>query len=106
MNIFVGNLAFSASEDSVREMFERFGEVESVRIMTDRETGRSRGFAFVQMNDDGAAEQAIKALNGSTLDGRKLNINEARPKPSGGGGGGWGNREGGGGGRPRREPRW
>ena len=113
-NIFVGNLAFSCTEESVRSLFERYGQVNSARIMTDRETGRSRGFAFVEMTDAAEADRAIAALNGTDLDGRALNINEARPKPQGGGGGrgfgggGGGGRPGGGGGgsRQRREPRW
>ncbi len=124
-NIFVGNLDFNASEEAVRNLFERYGQVNSARIMTDRETGRSRGFAFVEMENESEADQAISALNGYTLDGRALNVNEARPKPDRGfgGGGGGGNRFGGGGGRPgggagggrrpgggpgggRREPRW
>ena len=127
-NIFVGNLDFNASEEGVRSLFERHGQVNSARIMTDRETGRSRGFAFVEMENEGEADQAIAALNGYTLDGRALNVNEARPKPDRGSGGGAGGRPfggGGGGGRPgggggggrkpgggaggggsRREPRW
>jgi cold-inducible RNA-binding protein len=114
--IFVGNLDFSATEESVRAMFEPYGTVDGVSIVTDRDTGRSRGFAFVDMSDSGQADAAINALNGSSLDGRKLNINEARPKtdrgfgagggrPAGGGGGGF-NRGGGGGPNRRREPRW
>ncbi len=120
-NIFVGNLDFNATEESVRSLFERYGAVTSARIMTDRDTGRSRGFAFVEMENENEADQAISALNGYTLDGRALNVNEARPKPDRGfGGGGGGNRFSGGGGRPggggggrrpgggggRREPRW
>ena len=115
-NIFVGNLNYEATEDSVRALFERYGKVTSARIMTDRETGRSRGFAFVEMENESGADQAISALNGYSMDGRALNVNEARPKPERGGfGGGGGNRfGGGGGGRPgggrpgggRREPRW
>jgi len=125
-NIFVGNLDFSATEESVRSLFERYGAVNSARIMTDRDTGRSRGFAFVEMENETEADQAIAALNGYGLGGRTLNVNEARPKPDRGfGGGGGGNRfgggggggrpprsgsgGGGGGGRPgggRREPRW
>ena len=115
-NIFVGNLNFNATEEAVRGLFERYGAVNSARIMTDRETGRSRGFAFVEMENETEADQAINALNGYTMDGRALNVNEARPKPersfgsgAGGGGrfaggGGGGRRPGGGGGR--REPRW
>jgi len=115
-NIFVGNLAFSCTEEAVRGLFERYGQVNSARIMTDRETGRSRGFAFVEMENEGEADQAISALNGYTLDGRALNVNEARPKPErsfGAGGGGFGGGRGPGGGRRpggpgggRREPRW
>ena len=111
-NIFVGNLDFNSTEESVRSLFERYGAVNSARIMTDRDTGRSRGFAFVEMENEAEADQAIQALNGYTLDGRALNVNEARPKPDRGfggggnrfGGGGGGRRPGGGGGR--REPRW
>ncbi len=106
-NIFVGNLDFGATEDQVRALFEPFGAVERVSIMTDRDTGRSRGFAFVEMTNEEEADRAITALNGKSLGGRALNINEARPKPTGGGGGrsGFGNRGGGGPSR-RREPRW
>ena len=95
-NIFVGNLDFASTESSIRSLFEPYGNVERVNVVTDRDTGRSRGFAFVEMSDAGE-------------DGRSLNINEARPKPQGGGGGFGGNRgggSGGGGGRQRREPRW
>jgi RNA recognition motif-containing protein len=130
-NIFVGNLKFEATEESVRSLFEQYGSVNSARIMTDRDTGRSRGFAFVEMANENEAEQAISALNGYMLDGRALNVNEARPKPERsfgagggrsfggpGGGGGGGGRPGGGGsgggrrpggpsgGGTRREPRW
>ena len=123
MNIFVGNLAFSATDDSLRQLFESHGVVDKVNIITDRDTGRSRGFAFVEMSDASEAEKAIAALNGKELGGRALNINEARPKtdrgpggPRGGGGrpGGGGRSGGGGGGRDDyqgharqpREPRW
>ena len=123
-NIFVGNLDFSVREEAIRSLFETYGAVERVSIMTDRETGRSRGFAFVEMTNEGEAERAISALNGTNMSGRALNVNEARPKaergprPGGGGGrggfGGGGFRDrdsggsGGGGGhtRQRREPRW
>ncbi len=103
-NIFVGNLDFSATEASIRSLFEPYGAVDRVSLVTDRETGRSRGFAFVEMNDSAEADRAITALNGQNLDGRALNINEARPKPQGG-------RESGGrggfaGGRQKRESRW
>jgi RNA recognition motif-containing protein len=102
-NIFVGNLDFAATESSVRSLFEPHGTVERVNVVTDRDTGRSRGFAFVEMTDPAQADQAIAALNGANLDGRALNVNEARPKTEGGGRGFGG---GGGGGRQRREPRW
>jgi RNA recognition motif-containing protein len=103
-NIFVGNLDFAATESSVRSLFEPHGNVERVNIVTDRDTGRSRGFAFVEMSDSAQADQAIAALNGVILDGRALNVNEARPKSEGGRGGF--SRGPQGGGRQRREPRW
>ena len=96
-NIFVGNLDFSATESSIRELFEPFGAVERVNLVTDRDTGRSRGFAFVEMSDAAQAGQAINSLNGADLGGRALNVNEARPKPQGGGNGGGFSRSGGGG---------
>src|SRR5579862_554755 len=99
-NIFVGNLAFSTTESAIRSLFEQYGTVDRVNIITDRDTGRSRGFAFVEMSDGSQADQAIAALNGREVEGRALNVNEARPKSAGGGGGG------GGGSRQRREPRW
>lgn len=102
-NIFVGNLDFGVTESSIRSLFEPHGKVDRVNIVTDRDTGRSRGFAFVEMSDSGEADRAIAALNGTNLEGRALNVNEARPKPSGGGGGGG---RSGGGFRQRREPRW
>ncbi len=110
-NIFVGNLDFGATESSVRTLFEPYGSVDRVNIVTDRDTGRSRGFAFVEMADAAEADRAITALNGSNLDGRTLNINEARPKPQGGGGRGFGGgfsrgSNAGGPPRQRREPRW
>lgn len=102
-NIFVGNLSFGSTEDDVRAMFEQYGNVDRVSVITDRETGRSRGFAFVEMGDDNEAERAISSLNGAQIGGRTINVNEARPKserPSGGGGG-YGDRRGGGGGKGR-----
>jgi cold-inducible RNA-binding protein len=89
-NIYVGNLSFAATEDSVRSLFETHGTVGRVNIVTDRDSGQPRGFGFVEMTNDGEGEKAIAALNGTDLDGRTLNINEAKPKtdrPSGGGGG-------------------
>jgi cold-inducible RNA-binding protein len=124
-NLYVGNLPHSTTEDELRNLFQAHGAVERVSMVTDRETGRSRGFAFVEMTDAGEAEKAIAALNGTELGGRALKINEAKPKtdrPRGGqgfggrGGGGQrsgGGRSGGGGrddyqghARQPREPRW
>lgn len=108
MNIFVGNLDFGATEDSIRSLFEPYGAVDRVSLITDRDTGRSRGFAFVEMSDTDAAQRAITALNGANVGGRPLNVNEARPKADRAGSG---SRSGGGfqrssGPRQRREPRW
>lgn len=86
-NIFVGNLSYRTTQDELHAAFGQFGNVERVSIVTDRETGKSRGFAFVEMTDAREAENAIAALNGAELGGRALNVNEARPRPSGGGGG-------------------
>lgn len=93
--IYVGNLPFSATEDECREMFSEFGEVASVNLITDRETGRPRGFGFVEM--ESGADEAIQALHQKDMGGRSLNVNEARPRENRGGGGG-GGRGGGGGG--------
>jgi cold-inducible RNA-binding protein len=111
-NIFVGNLSFNTAEDELRQAFEAYGQVDRVSIMTDRDTGRSRGFGFVEMASNEDGEKAITALNGSQIGGRTINVNEARPKTdrgSGGGGGGGGRdrgdrggRGGGGGGRRDR----
>jgi RNA recognition motif-containing protein len=99
-NIFVGNLSFNTNEDELRQIFEGYGQVDRVSILTDRDTGRSRGFGFVEMASDADGEKAITALNGSQIGGRTINVNEARPKAErGGGGGGFGG--GGGGGRDR-----
>jgi len=90
-NIFVGNLSFGATEDAVRSMFEAYGTVDRVSIMTDRDTGQARGFGFVEMTNNAEGDRAIAELNGRELDGRALNINEARPKAErGNGGGGFG----------------
>lgn len=88
-NIYVGNLSFGATEDSVRSLFETHGTVGRVNIVTDRDSGQPRGFGFVEMSNDGEGEKAIAALNGTEFDGRALSVNEARPKTerSGGGGG-------------------
>ena len=100
MKIYVGNLSFSTTEDRLRQLFEEHGEVASATLVMDRETGRPRGFGFVEMNDATQAQAAINALNGQQHDGRALTVNEAKPKedrPRGGGGGGGGGRRGGGG---------
>ena len=98
-NIFVGNLSFNTNEDELRQIFESYGQVDRVSILTDRDTGRSRGFGFVEMSSDEDGEKAIAALNGSQVGGRTINVNEARPKSDRGGGGGGGFGGGGGGGR-------
>ncbi len=98
-NIYVGNLAFSVTEDELRREFEAFGQVTSVNIIVDRETGRSRGFAFVEMADQQEANEAIEKLNLQQIGGRSVTVNEARPKTDRRGGGG------GGGGRGR-DRRW
>ena len=105
-NIFVGNLSFGATEDTVRSLFEQYGTVERVSIVTDRDTGRAKGFGFVEMTGDAEAERAISSLNGQELDGRNLTINEARPKEDRGGGGFGGGRGNGGGGGAARPKRW
>lgn len=97
-SIYVGNLPFSATEDEVRELFSQYGEVESVRLMTDRDTGRPRGFGFVTMSSQDAGA-AMEALDGHAMGGRNLRVNEAQEKQGGGGGG----RPGGGG---RQQRRW
>ena len=102
--LYVGNIPFSATEDELREAFERHGAVASVKVIMDRETGRPRGFAFVEMDDATAAANAIRALDGSQMGGRSIRVNEALDRREGGGGGGGGGggyrggREGGGGG--------
>jgi cold-inducible RNA-binding protein len=89
-NIFVGNLSFSVTEQTLRSLFEPFGAVERVNVVTDRDTGQPRGFAFVEMANDADAAKAINALNGRDVEGRTLNVNEARPKTDRPGGGGFG----------------
>ncbi|MCC6676884.1 MAG: RNA-binding protein [Phycisphaerales bacterium] len=97
MKIYVGNLSFNTSEAQLRALFEAHGEVASASLVMDRDTGRPRGFGFVEMNNDEQARAAMAALNGQNVDGRDLTVNEARPREGGGGGrGGFG---GGGGGR-------
>lgn len=93
-NIFVGNLSFNATEDSVRTLFEQYGTVDRVSIVTDRDTGQAKGFGFVEMSGDAEGLRAIESLSGRELNGRALTVNEAKPKgdrPSGGGGGHRGN---------------
>lgn len=100
--IYVGNLSFNSSEQDLEEMFGEFGTVQSVKIIEDRDTGRSRGFAFVEMSSSEEAQSAISGLNGREIDGRALTINEAKPQEErGGGGGGRGGRGGYGGGGGR-----
>ncbi len=106
-NIYVGNMSFQTDEESLRSAFSQFGAVDNVNIVRDRDSGQPRGFAFVEMANDSEAEAAMAQLNGSTLDGRQLTVNEARPKAErggfgggGGGRGGFGGNRGGGGGRP------
>jgi len=104
MNIYVGNLSFDTDDTSLRAAFEAHGEVSSAQVITDRDTGRSRGFGFVEMPSQEEAQAAMTALNGTELDGRALNVNEARPRGErrgGGGGGGRGGYGGGGGGGRR-----
>jgi cold-inducible RNA-binding protein len=120
-NIYVGNISFQTSEQDLDAAFSAYGQVDRVQIVKDRDTGQSRGFAFVEMANNAEADKAMEALNGADMGGRTLTVNEARPREprQGGGGGGGGNRfgGGGGGGRPgggggggggnrRREPRW
>ncbi|MBU1533898.1 RNA-binding protein [Myxococcota bacterium] len=98
MNIYVGNLPYTTNESDLRNAFEIHGEVVSAKIVTDRESGRSKGFGFVEMPQDEEANTAINSLNGTELSGRTITVNEARPRqPGGGAGGGGGNRRGGGG---------
>ena len=103
-NLFVGNLSFQTTQDDLIAAFSQYGAVERVNIVTDRETGQARGFAFVEMTDRREAETAIARLNGTELNGRAMNVNEARPKPQGGGRGNGG--FGGGGGNRGRGARW
>jgi RNA recognition motif-containing protein len=95
--LYVGNLAYAVTDGDLQKMFEAHGTVQSAQIIMDRETGRSKGFGFVEMGSDQEAQAAIAALNGQEKDGRRLTVNEARPKPEGGGGGGGRGGHGGGG---------
>jgi RNA recognition motif-containing protein len=94
--IYVGNCSFDVTEQQLRDVFAAYGEVASVSVITDRDTGRPRGFAFIEMSDPGAAQAAIRGVNGTELGGRTLNVNEAKPKTNGGGGGFGGGGRGGG----------
>jgi cold-inducible RNA-binding protein len=117
-NLFVGNMSFQTSETQLQDLFKAFGQVTRIHVAMDRETGRARGFAFVEMPNDDEAAKAIAALDGKEVNGRNLKVNEARPKTAGGGprpGGGGGGRGRGGGfsnedyssaARQPREPRW
>lgn len=110
-NIFVGNLSYQTTEPELESAFGQFGAVERVSIVRDRETGQPRGFAFVEMTNPNEASNAINGMNGREMNGRSLNVNEARPREARGGGGGYGgggggNRRGGGGGGGRRDSRW
>ena len=122
--LFVGNLSFNTEESTLQDLFSQAGQVESVRVMRDQATGRSRGFGFVEMASEDAARTAIEKFNETEIDGRRVAVNEARPPAPGGrggfgggggrgggggfggGGGGYGRGDGGGGGGRRREPRW
>ena len=94
MDIYVGNLPYSVTNNELQDLFAQFGTVESARVISDRETGRAKGFGFVEMRDSAEANKAIEALNGMDMNGRALRVNESQPKPrtSGGGGGGRGGR--------------
>jgi RNA recognition motif-containing protein len=105
-NIFVGNLSYQTTQEDLQAAFAAYGAVERVTIVTDRDTGQPRGFAFVEMTERRDAETAISQLNGTELNGRALNVNEARPKPTGGGRGGFGGGRGRGGSGGGRGPRW
>ena len=95
MNIYVGNLSFDTTEETLKASFAQYGDVDTVNIIMDRETGRPRGFGFVEMPDGGEGQAAIDGLNGTQLDSRTLNVNEARPRPARGGRGGGGGGNGG-----------
>ena len=100
MKLYVGNLSYNTTEQNLTDMFSQYGQVESAKIITDRYSGQSKGFGFVEMSSRGEGEQAITALNGKELDQRQIKVNESKPKPDtrNGGGGGFGGPRGGGGG--------
>ncbi len=103
MNIYVGNLPFNLGEEDLKEIFEEYGEVTNTKIISDKFSGRSKGFGFVEMGSDAEANNAIKELNNAEISGRNIKVNESKPKPSENRGGGGGDRRGGGGGYQRRE---
>ncbi|HEV3167210.1 MAG TPA: RNA-binding protein [Isosphaeraceae bacterium] len=96
--LYVGNLAYTVSSEDLQELFEQYGAVKTAQVLSDRETGRSRGFGFVEMDNDEEADAAIESLDGNDHQGRRLTVNEARPRTPGGSGGGGGSYGGGGGG--------
>ena len=96
MNIYVSNLGFNVKDEDLKQLFTPFGEVSSAKVINDRETGRSRGFGFVEMPDNTAASEAMQQLNETSVDGRPMRISEAKPKTEGSGGGGYSNNRGGG----------
>mgnify|MGYP001058581034 FL=1 len=105
MNIYVSNLSFNVQDEDLKEFFAEYGEVTSAKVITDKFTGRSRGFGFVEMSDDAAAQKAIQELDGATVEGRAIKVSEAKPRearPSNGGGGGAPRRNFGGGGGGNR----
>ncbi|MFN6375680.1 MAG: RNA recognition motif domain-containing protein [Chitinophagia bacterium] len=105
MNIYVSNLSFNVQDEDLKGFFEEYGEVSSAKVITDKFTGRSRGFGFVEMSDDAAAQKAIQELDGATVEGRAIKVSEAKPReqrPSNGGGGGPRRNFGGGGGGGNR----
>ena len=105
--LFVGSLDWATDSSGLRAAFERFGDIEEAQVISDRETGRSRGFGFVTFTEEGPAQTAVSEMNGTDLDGRPIVVNEARDQaPRGGGGGGGGYRGGGGGGGGGRRERW
>jgi len=111
MRLYVGNMSYNSTEDTLRAEFGRFGQVDDVHIVMDRETGRPRGFAFVTLADEESGRKAIEEMNGTELDGRTLTVNEARPREDrggrgGGGGGGFRGGRGGGGGGGRGRDNW
>lgn len=104
--IFVGGLSWNTNDDTLRNAFESYGNVDEAKVIQDRDTGRSRGFGFVTFSDTDGAQKAISAMDGKELDGRTIKVNEAEDKPRGGGGGGGGNRGGFGGGGGGSSNRW